>query len=59
MIPDDLAAELPPPRDDEPESLRQDIIDELTDHLHCAMQRELLASNSASPTPGERGASAP
>ena len=47
MIPDDLAAELPPPRDDEPESLRQDVIDELADHLHCAMQRELLTSNPA------------
>ena len=41
---DHLAAELPPPRDDEPESLRQDVIDELSDHLHCAMQRERLAS---------------
>ncbi len=38
----DLTADLPAPRDDEPASLRQDIIDELADHLHCALQRELL-----------------
>jgi hypothetical protein len=31
----------PAPRDDEPASLRQDIIDELADHLHCALNREL------------------
>ena len=33
---------LPPPRDDEPASLRQDILDELSDHLACAHNRELL-----------------
>lgn len=38
--PDDIAAELPPPRDDEPASLRRDIIDELADHLACALERE-------------------
>ncbi|MCA9075877.1 MAG: carboxypeptidase regulatory-like domain-containing protein [Planctomycetaceae bacterium] len=43
-IPHDFTADLPPPRDDEPASLRQDIIDELTDHLECATRRELLAS---------------
>lgn len=37
-----LSAELPPPRDDEPPSLRQDILDELADHLACAYRRELL-----------------
>ncbi len=37
-----LSAELPPPRDDEPASLRQDILDELADHLGCAYHRELL-----------------
>ena len=42
----DLAAELPPARDDEPASLRDDIADELADHLHCAMQRELLGGAS-------------
>lgn len=38
---DELFIELPAPRDDEPESLRADIIDELTDHLQCALNREL------------------
>jgi hypothetical protein len=33
---------LPPPRDDEPASLRQDILDELSDHVVCAHNRELL-----------------
>ncbi len=32
---------LPTPRDDEPASLRQDILDELADHLDCALAREL------------------
>ena len=40
----DLAAQLPVPRDDEPASLRQDIVDELSDHLACALNRELLRS---------------
>ena len=31
-----------PQRDDEPGQLRRDIIDELCDHLHCALRRELL-----------------
>lgn len=39
-LPDDLAADLPPPRDDEPASLRRDIVDELADHLACALARE-------------------
>jgi hypothetical protein len=39
---DTLTALLPPPRDDEPASLRQDIIDELSDHLACAYNQELL-----------------
>ncbi len=39
---DTLSALLPPPRDDEPSNLRQDIIDELSDHLVCAYHRELL-----------------
>jgi hypothetical protein len=37
-----LTALLPEPRDDEPASLRQDILDELADHLACAYRRELL-----------------
>jgi hypothetical protein len=39
---DGLSALLPPPRDDEPTTLRQDILDELGDHLACAYNRELL-----------------
>ena len=39
---DTLSAAFPPPRDDEPASLRQDILDELNDHLACAYNRELL-----------------
>ena len=39
---DTLSALLPPPSDDEPASLRQDILDELGDHLACAYNRELL-----------------
>ncbi len=38
--PNEIAANLPPPRDDEPTSLRQDIFDELADHLECALDRE-------------------
>ncbi|QDU16550.1 hypothetical protein CA11_43820 [Gimesia maris] len=34
--------DFPPQRDDEPSSLRQDIIDELSDHFTCALNRELL-----------------
>jgi hypothetical protein len=37
----DITGELPAPRDDEPEHLRKDIADELSDHLHCALNREL------------------
>ncbi|QDT29072.1 DUF1700 domain-containing protein [Gimesia panareensis] len=33
--------DFPPRRDDEPSSLRQDIIDELSDHFVCALNREL------------------
>ncbi len=39
-VPDDLAAGLPQQRDDEPASLRQDIVDELRDHLVSAAHRE-------------------
>ena len=43
---DAILARLPEPRDDEPASLRQDILDELTDHLACAFHRELVKSGS-------------
>ena len=39
---DTLSALMPAPRDDEPANLRQDILDELGDHLACAYNRELL-----------------
>ncbi len=37
-----LSAQLPPSRPDEPLRLRQDILDELNDHLVCAYHREIL-----------------
>lgn len=37
-----ISDSLPPPRDDEPGDLRGDIIDELADHLTCALNRELI-----------------
>jgi hypothetical protein len=47
LPPEELAADLPPPRGDEPASLRQDILDELADHLQCALRRELLSDRAA------------
>lgn len=41
----ELYANLPPSRDDEPPSLRQDILDELADHLQCALRREMLTKD--------------
>ncbi len=38
-----IADSLPPQRDDEPPSLRQDIIDELNDHLECAARQKMLS----------------
>lgn len=40
MLDPELSAKLPPPHDEEPASLRSDILDELQDHLDCAVQRE-------------------
>ena len=37
-----ISGELPAPRDDEPAGLRQDILDELADHLACSFHREIL-----------------
>jgi hypothetical protein len=45
---DTLSSLLPPPRNDEPASLRQDILDELGDHLACAFNRELLRGADSS-----------
>ncbi len=42
-----LSGGLPSPRDDEPDGLRQDIIDELADHLALGVQREQLRANDA------------
>ena len=39
---DSFSADWPAPRDDEPPGLRQDILDELADHLACSYNRELL-----------------
>src|SRR5262245_9035359 len=39
--PPDIAGDLPAPRDDEPGSLRQDIADEIADHLQSSFTREL------------------
>ena len=44
----DLAAQLPPIRQDEPARLRQDILDELSDHLVCAYNREILRGAESS-----------
>ncbi len=45
---DAISARLPEPRDDEPPSLRQDIVDEIGDHLASAYKRELLRGVGAS-----------
>ena len=42
------AARLPAPRGDEPASLREDILDELADHLECAQRRERLSGGDCS-----------
>jgi hypothetical protein len=39
--PDDISQDFPALRDDEPATLRHDIVDELSDHLQCAHTREL------------------
>lgn len=50
---DDIAAGLPSPSQDEPASLRQDILDELADHLSCAVHREhLRAAHEETPESG-------
>jgi hypothetical protein len=43
-----IATHLPSPHDDESPSLRQDIIDELSDHLASAYNRELLRGANSS-----------
>lgn len=53
---DDLAAGLPAPNPDEPKTLRQDILDELADHLTCAARQEALRAelDTESETPDEQ-----
>lgn len=43
--PEELTGSLPSARDDEPVSLRQDIADELQDHLQSALQRQRLTTS--------------
>ncbi len=45
--PDDLAAALPEPLPEEPASLRDDIVDELADHLRLSLDRELVNTGDA------------
>ncbi len=40
LWPDDIAGSLPPPQGASEQALRNDILDELNDHLECAMHRE-------------------
>jgi len=42
----EITKDLPPRRDDEPPTLRQEIADEILDHLHSSLRRELLVSGS-------------
>jgi hypothetical protein len=44
---DAIAGELPAPREDDPPGLRNDIVDELADHLACAYNRERLRGADA------------
>ena len=50
---DEIAAGFPEPRDDEPSSLRDDIVDELADHLQCAAGREWLERRRQGDEAGE------
>lgn len=50
--PDELASDLPHRQESEPENLRQDILDELADHLACAQQRELQRMACGGQVPG-------
>jgi|GEM_PF-4893676 hypothetical protein len=55
MLPaDEITKSLPPERDDEPPSLRQDIVDEILDHLQCGLRRELLVNGSDEATAKQR-----
>src|SRR5687768_7007589 len=45
--PEDLAGSLPAPHDEQSSSLRQDIVDEIGDHLQAALDRQLRATPNA------------
>ena len=44
MHADEISNRLPPLRDDEPATLRQNIVDEILDHMHVSLRRELLVN---------------
>lgn len=48
-LPEEFSADLPKPRPDEPAALRQDIADELSDHLRCAALSEQLNNSTGGP----------
>jgi hypothetical protein len=50
---DESAAQFPTPRSEEPASLRREIVDELADHLTCALRREQLAGGAHAQTTAE------
>lgn len=55
MVPvHEITKSLPPSREDEPASLRQNIVDEILDHLQCSLRRELLVHGSDEATAKNR-----
>jgi hypothetical protein len=50
---DESAAQFPTPRSEEPANLRRQIVDELADHLTCALRREQLAGGAHAQTTAE------
>ncbi len=50
----EITTRLPPRHEDEPESLRQDIVDEILDHLQCGLRRELLIQGGDEASAKER-----
>ncbi len=50
----EITTRLPPLREDEPTSLRQDIVDEILDHLQCGLRRELLIQGGDEASAKER-----
>ena len=50
----EITTRLPPRHEDEPVSLRQDIVDEILDHLQCGLRRELLIQGGDEASAKER-----